>query len=167
MPFVLLERKDLVIRRTLQLVFHTFVGFMCGWKVNLSCCYGNRFVVIDAMLPLMPLTMLLSMPVVMSVVLPLALDSVSCMRKRYPFISTRAIERDRSSVVMFTAHVAVGNGVGNGVANCVVNRVLMPLLMMRAVLQVMSLMLPLSMQCNAAHSSADVKFSFLRFAFEW
>jgi len=36
----------------------------------LSCCYGNRFVVIDVMLLLIPLTMLLSMPVV----LPLALD---------------------------------------------------------------------------------------------
>ena len=55
--------------------------------------------------------------------LPLALDSVSCMRKRYPFISTRAIERDKSSVVIFTACVAVDNGIGNGVANCVVNRV--------------------------------------------
>ena len=29
--------------------------------------------------------------------LPLALDSVSCMRKRYPFVSAPAIERDRSS----------------------------------------------------------------------
>ena len=98
--------------------------------------------------------------------LPLALDSVSCMRKRCPLISAPAIERDKSSVVMFTACVAVINGVGNGVANRVANRVLMPLLMMRAVLQVMSLTLPLSMQCNSADNSADVRFSSLRFAFE-
>ena len=88
-----------------------------------ACCYGNRFVVIDAMLLLMPLAMLLSMPVVMPVVFPLALDSVSCMRKECPLISAPAIERDRSSVVMFTARVAVVNGVVDGVANCVVNRV--------------------------------------------
>ena len=42
-----------------------------------------------------------------------------------PLISALAIERDRSSVVMFTACVAVVNGVGNGVANRVVSRVLM------------------------------------------
>ena len=40
------------------------------------CRYGNRFVVIDGMLLLMPLAMLLSMPVVMPVVFPLALDLV-------------------------------------------------------------------------------------------
>ena len=47
---------------------------MCKWKVDLSCCYGNYFVVIDVMLLLMSLAMLLSMPMVLPVVLPLALD---------------------------------------------------------------------------------------------
>jgi len=101
-------------------IFTMFPSSRVG-VVHSSCCYGNRFVVIDAMLLLMPLAMLLSMPVVMLMVLPLALDSVSCMRKRYPFISARAIGRDRSSVVIFTACVAVGNVIDNGVANRVVN----------------------------------------------
>ena len=43
-----------------------------------ACCYGNRFVVIDVMLLLMPLAMLLSMPVVVPVVLPLA-SGCSCV----------------------------------------------------------------------------------------
>ena len=60
--------------------------------------------------------------------LPIALPNVLAItlflvRKRCPLVLEPAIERDRSSVVMLTACIAVVNGV----AYRVVNRVLMPL----------------------------------------